>query len=242
LRAPEEFQQTAAPVVYKAPPSLLIGLGLAAGVAVALVTVLVLKSTQPLPAVVVQAPPASVPTPVEPVPAAPVTPPPVAVPAPVAVAPVVPAPAPPVEKRPTLDPNTPGTLAITTEPASLSISVNGQPQGTGTATFTGKAGSYSVVGKDAALGVTVKKTVKLKPGQHLDVLLEAQRARLSFDQLPDGVDVVVDGKKIGKTPLPVLELFAGPHRVKVKKGGAEIPYDIDIPAGREMFLTATFEG
>ena len=131
-------------------------------------------------------------------------------------------------------------LLISAEPPSLKITVNGSVVGTGSGTFEGKAGTYKIVGKDAAQGITVAKTVKLKPGQTMNVELEAQKASLAFDQLPDGVEVFVDGKRIGKTPLASLQLWAGPHKVVVKKGAQEIPYKLTIPAGREAYLTADF--
>jgi serine/threonine-protein kinase len=232
---------SAPPVVYRTPPGLLVGLGLAAGVAVALVVVLVMKDgddEKPQPQVIVQ----QVPTP------PPVVPPPVA--PPVEPAPPVPTTSPPTgtgKKAPRDDDDPPpakktgpGTINISADPASLAITVDGKSVGTGSATWTGNPGSHTIVGKDAAQGITVKKTVKLKPGSTMSVELEARKGKLAFDQLPDGVDVYVDGKKVGKTPMPALEIWAGPHKLKVKKGDSEIPYNIDLPPGREMFLTATF--
>ncbi len=234
--APPYASSGGPPVVYKTPTALILGFGLAVGVAGTLIFVLLSKDDDkppppPPPPVVEPTPPPPPPPPVEP-----------AVPP---IEPLTPRPPPgdradKVDDPPAPKATGPGKLVITAEPASLKITVNGKDVGTGTGTFEGKAGTYKIVGKDGAQGITVAKTVKLKPGQTLNVTLEAQKAALAFDQLPDGVEVFVDGKRIGKTPLATLQLWAGPHKVVVKKGGQEIPYKLTIPAGREAYITADF--
>ncbi|OGQ21678.1 MAG: hypothetical protein A2138_13430 [Deltaproteobacteria bacterium RBG_16_71_12] len=235
---PPYATQSAPPVVYKTPTGLVLGFGLAVGVAATLIFVLVSRDEErpapapaPPPPVVAPAPPPKPPDPVEP-----------------PIEPLVPIKKPvggserpdPPEEQPAPKATGPGKLVISAEPPSLKITVNGSVVGTGSGTFEGKAGTYKIVGKDAAQGITVAKTVKLKPGQTMNVELEAQKASLAFDQLPDGVEVFVDGKRIGKTPLASLQLWAGPHKVVVKKGAQEIPYKLTIPAGREAYLTADF--
>ncbi|MBI1945494.1 MAG: protein kinase [Deltaproteobacteria bacterium] len=228
--------QTAPPVVYKTPTGLVLGFGLTLGVAATLIFVLVSKDDDkpapppPPPVVAPPPPPPPPPTPVEP-PIEPLAP----IKKPVGgERPDKP------EEQPAPKATGPGKLVITADPPSLKITVNGSDVGTGSGTFEGKAGVYKVVGKDAAQGISVAKTVKLKPGQTMNVELEAQKASLAFDQLPDGVEVFVDGKRIGKTPLASLQLWAGPHKVVVKKGGQEIPYKLTIPPGREAYITAEF--
>ncbi len=242
VHSPQAFQQTAAPVVYQTSPAVKIGLAMAAGIAVSALAIAALLALRP-DAPVAVAPPVVVPV-FEPAPVAPPV---------VAVTPVAPTTAPPPPTTPVVvaaepktaqpvpQPTGPGTLTISSSPA-LAITVNGKAVGTGSATFSGLAGRYDVVGKDTAQGITVKKTVKLKAGQTQSVALEAQHGRLSFDQLADGLEVIVDGKALGKTPLPTVEVWAGRHRVKVRKGGSEVPLDVNIPAGREAYITATFGG
>ena len=211
----------------------MLGFGLAVGVAATLVFVLVTRKDDPPPPPVVQPTP---PPPPPPPPPEPVEPP---------IEPLQPIKKPigggeKVEEQPAPKATGPGKIVVKAEPSSLKLTVNGSDIGTGSGTFEGKAGVYKVVGKDAAQGISVAKTVKLKPGQTMNVELEVQKASLAFDQLPDGVEVFVDGKRIGKTPLASLQLWAGPHKVVVKKGSQEIPYKLTIPAGREAFITADF--
>lgn len=236
--APPYASHSAPAVVYKTPTGLVLGFGLAVGVAATLIFVLVSRDEEkPAPP---PPPPVVAPTPPPP-------PPPVNTVEP-AIEPLVPTKKPvgggdrpdKPEEQPAPKATGPGKLVITAEPSSLKITVNGSDVGTGSGTFEGKAGTYKIVGKDAAQGITVAKTVKLKPGQTMNVELEAQKAALAFDQLPDGVEVFVDGKRIGKTPLASLQLWAGPHKVVVKKGGQEIPYKLTIPAGHEAYITAQF--
>lgn len=234
------YQSSSPPVVYRTSPAILVGFGAAGALAIALVGYTLLKPEPPPPQVIVQAPP----------------------PPPVVDTP--PPPPPPVDEPPGGATSTkgtkgtkgskkdrddpppkpvatgPGKITVSATPASMVISINGNVIGTGSATFEGKAGTYKVVAKDKALGAVTSRTVKLKPGQTVDVDLAAEQGSLTFDQLPDGVDVYVDGKRIGKTPMPAIKLYAGPHKVVVKKGGAEVALNAVIVADRELFITAQF--
>lgn len=229
------YQSSAPPVVYRTSPAILVGFGAAGALAIALVGYVLLKEDPPPPQVIVQAPP----------------PPPPVVEAP--PPPVDDVPAPPIKgskgTKPIKDRGDPppkpvatgpGKITVSTTPASMVISINGNVVGTGSATFEGKAGTYKVVAKDKSLGAVSSRTVKLKAGQTVDVDLAAEQGTLTFDQLPDGVDVYVDGKRIGKTPMPAIKLYEGPHKVSVRKGGADVALNATIVAGRELFITAQF--
>jgi hypothetical protein len=232
---------TQPPVVYRTSPAILVGFGAAGALAIALVGYVLLQDDKPPPQVIVQAPP----------------PPPPPPPPPVVETP------PPVDDPPVGATSThkgskgtktsvkddpppkpvatgPGKIVVSASPASMVISVNGSVLGNGSATFEGKAGTYKVVAKDKTLGAVSSRTVKLKAGQTVEVELTAEQGTLTFDQLPDGVDVFVDGKRVGKTPMPAIKLYAGPHKVMVKKGGAEVALNATIVANRELFITAQF--
>lgn len=226
-------------VVYRTPAGLLVGIGLAGGVAIAFGAVLALRQPTvvmpaPLPAPVV-APPA----PVEVAPPTAATPPP-ATPTP-AAPPTTPTPAPetpaatttkPVKAAPT----GPGTLSITSTP-TMAITVDGKPAGNGEATVEVPAGKHTIVGKGG--GATVKRVVTVKPGGTENVSLVVELGGLAIEA-PPGCDVYADGKKMGKTPIEPLQLPEGPHAIRVTQNGVEYKQNVTVKAGLELFLTVQF--
>ena len=233
---------SAPPVIYRTSPGILIGFGaVGALVLVLIVYAFLQEKPPPKPSVqIVASAPAVVPLPLPP-----------------------PAPAVPPELPPDAKPSTdtrvkvalpdddrsrplalaatgPGKIVVTTSPGNMVISVDGQEIGTGSATWEGKAGPHKVVAKDKALGAVASRVVKLKPGEVVEIELAVRMGVLTFDQLPDGVDVFVDGKRIGTTPMPAIKLYAGPHKIVVKRGGQEVVLDGTVVADRELYITAQF--
>jgi eukaryotic-like serine/threonine-protein kinase len=229
------------PVVYRNSPMVLVALGALGALAVAALVIVVMnnnKEPPPPPQIIVQAPP----PPPEPPP-----PPPPADPTPEPSPDAATKASPPKSggdsgaKTPKPVATGPGKINVTTDPKTMVITVNGQNIGTGSGTWEGKAGAVKIVARDAALKATSTKTVKLRPGETMNVELEAQKGTLTFDQLADGLEVFVDGKRIGKTPMPAIELYAGPHKIAVKKGANQVNLNATIVAYRELFITANFE-
>jgi eukaryotic-like serine/threonine-protein kinase len=246
LTDPVQRKRTQAPLpplppVQPAPPpppsKTPVGLIVAVSVLGTLVLVLggyvVLQQTKtPLPApppVVVVAPPPPAPPPPAP---APVTEPP---PAP------APAPAPTgtgktgttAAKPPATGP---GTLVIHSTP-SMMITVDGKDAGEGSVTMEVPPGKHTIVGK--ADGTTVKRLVTMKPGGKETVNLRIEKGALAIEA-PPGCDVIIDGKKVGKTPMDSIELTAGTHNVVVRQNGIDFKKAVPIKAGLEMVLTVTF--
>ncbi len=223
-------------VVYRTPAGLLVGIGLAGGVAIAFGAVLALRQPTvvmpaPLPAPAVAAQPAPVEV--------------VAVPAAPAPAPAAPTPTPtpatpeaaatttkPVKAAPT----GPGTLSISSTPA-MAITVDGKPAGNGEATLEVPAGKHTVVGKGG--GATVKRVVTVKAGGTENVSLVVEKGGLAIEA-PPGCDVYADGKKMGTTPIEPLQLFEGPHSIRVTQNGVEYKQNVTVKAGLELYLTVQF--
>jgi serine/threonine-protein kinase len=220
------YSPASPPVVYRTPPAVLVGFGAAIALALALVVVVVTKVEPPTPPTIVPAPPT---------PSAPPLPPYVTEVAPHA----------PIIKRKGLvraggEAQAPGKLMVTASPPSMTITVDGVAIGTGSGTWEGSAGARRIVAKDKGLGAVSTRVVVLKPGQALAVELEAQQGTLTFDQLPNGVNVSVDGKNLGMTPLPAIKLYTGPHKIVVKRGDQKVSLNGTIVADRELFVTAQF--
>ena len=222
---------TSAPqVVYRTPAGLLVGIGLFGGVAIAFGAVLWIKqpaATPPAPVTPVVVVAAPTPTPVE----TPPTPSPVA--APTAPTPTAPTPTATPKKG---APSGPGTLNITSSPA-MAITVDGKDAGRGDATVEVTAGKHTVVGKGA--GGSVRRVVTVKAGGTETVELEVQRGALAIEA-PPGCDVYADGKKMGRTPMPSLQLTEGPHAIRVSQNGVDYKQNVTIKAGVELFLTVAF--
>ena len=228
-------------VVYSTPAGLLVGIGLLGGLVIALTAFVYVQSRPvspspaPAPAPVLVAPP-------PPVAAAP-DPPPVASPAPSTATPTTSTtsttstasagafktPAKPVATGP-------GTLTITSSP-SLALTVDGKDVGEGSATLELPAGKHTVVG--TGQGTTVRRAVTLKAGGKESVNLALEKGALAIDA-PPGCDVIVDGKKVGRTPIEPIELFTGQHRIVVKQGVVEYKQTVGIRAGLEMVLSVSF--
>jgi len=217
-------------VVSGTPAGLLVGIGLLGGLVIALAAVVYVQSRPPSPApapvvVLAQPPPVAAPPPPPP--------PEVAPPAP------TPTPTPTVAgAKPAAKPvaTGPGTLTITSQP-SLSLKVDGNDVGEGSATLELPAGKHTILG--SGMGTSVRRVVTLKPGGKENVSLVLEKGALAIDA-PPGCDVFVDGKKVGRTPMDAVELFTGQHKVVVKQGAVEYKQTVGIRAGLEMVLTVSF--
>ncbi len=222
------------PPTSSTPAGLLVGIGLLGGLVIALAAVVVVQSSRtplpaPAPVVVVAPPPPAAPAPVP----TPETPPPSPTAPPTTTAPPPPAPSPTSTKA---KPTGPGTISITSSP-SLSITVDGKDVGNGSAEVTLPAGKHTIVGK--GMGTSVRRVVTLKPEQKQSVNLVLEKGALAIEA-PAGCDVIIDGKKVGKTPMNSIDLYAGSHNVVVRQGSIEYKRSVGIKAGLEMVLTVQF--
>ena len=130
----------------------------------------------------------------------------------------------------------PGTLIVNSSP-SMMISVDGKDAGEGSVTLELPPGKHTIVGK--ADGTTVKRLVTLKPGGKETVNLRIEKGALAIEA-PPGCDVIIDGKKVGKTPMDSIELTASTHNVVVRQNGVEYKRSVPIKAGLEMVLSVSF--
>jgi hypothetical protein len=109
--------------------------------------------------------------------------------------------------------------------------------GNGSAEVTLPAGKHTIVGK--GMGTSVRRVVTLKPEQKQSVNLVLEKGALAIEA-PAGCDVIIDGKKVGKTPMNSIDLYAGSHNVVVRQGSIEYKRSVGIKAGLEMVLTVQF--
>jgi serine/threonine-protein kinase len=110
--------------------------------------------------------------------------------------------------------STAGTLAITTEPAGLTVTVDNQPRGPSPVTVTGLApGAHDVI---VTRGAAVhRRTVSVEPGVRTALLVSTAGAGISSGWLtiaaPVPVDVTENGVLLGRSDTPRLLLPVGRH-------------------------------
>ena len=112
---------------------------------------------------------------------------------------------------------TAGTLAITTEPAGLVVTVDNQPRGASPVAVTGLApGAHEVV---VTRGTSVfRRTVSVEPGVQTALMVSTAGAGISSGWLtiaaPVPVDVLEDGVLLGRSDTPRLLLPVGRHELE----------------------------
>jgi hypothetical protein len=121
----------------------------------------------------------------------------------------------------------------------MTLYVDGKKVGEGSATIEVKAGKHLVKGRNKSLGITKSKRIRVTSGKTASVSLTAHKGGLIIDAPPGSV-VYVDGKKRGKAPMGVIELYSGKHKVLVRQGAAQYRQSVPIRAGLDTTLTVNF--
>jgi serine/threonine protein kinase len=120
----------------------------------------------------------------------------------------------------------PGTVHLITVPGRVAVMVDGRPLGMSTSPFV--IGELSA-GKRHSIEVSSagyrpwSSAVELEPGQVLalpEVHLQAIETGFTLASQPSGATVSIDGRKLAQTtPLRVIDLQPGDHRVRVEAEG-----------------------
>ncbi|MET0385432.1 MAG: PEGA domain-containing protein [Polyangiales bacterium] len=120
----------------------------------------------------------------------------------------------------------PGTVNLTTRPSRVAVSVDGRALGVSTSPFV--IGELSP-GRRHDIEVSSPgykpwtRVVELEPGEVLpisDIELERIETGFTLSSEPAGATVYVDDKSIpGRTPVRVVDLAPGEHRVRVEQTG-----------------------
>ncbi|MBW1637269.1 MAG: SUMF1/EgtB/PvdO family nonheme iron enzyme [Deltaproteobacteria bacterium] len=119
-------------------------------------------------------------------------------------------------------------------------------------------GTVSVYSDDQLIGKTPPGKIEIAPGHHIlkitrkryqpflteidiigegvaqeiDVSLQPDWAAITFNSVPQGAALLLDGKKYGQTPLS-LDLLSGDHQVAmIKELFSETSFDITVKAGQ----------
>jgi len=139
----------------------------------------------------------------------------------------------------------PGVLNISTTPTDATVTIDGLPVSEGSSPFV-----INSVEPNTAHQIEVSKkgyqswttTVELRPNQTLNipqVSLESLVTETGFsvDSSPTQAEVYVDGKKLDQTtPVRITSLTPGMHTIRVQKGKAYSPWEIQIQIPKNQVL------
>ena len=133
-----------------------------------------------------------------------------------------------------------GALAITVSPAAATVVVDGKEVGTGQVALKDLAAGRHVIEARAKGHAPLVRVVEVRPGasETLQLALVATSKPVTFGSAkvltePANVDVYVDGRFRGKSPLHLKELVPGTHLLAAKwPGYAAAEREVAIAAGQ----------
>lgn len=153
---------------------------------------------------------------------------------------IAPQPAPPVDTRPVVrlppkpppaPPEPPG-LDITTSPP-LEVVVDGQTAGRAPLLVELTPGKHQLTLSDAAKGIRVVKTVTVPQHGKLKQSFSVGKGKVTISA-PAGSMVLLDGKAIGRAPVPDFDAWEGAHKIAVTMGKAKWQQPFTLHNGETM--------
>ena len=137
-----------------------------------------------------------------------------------------------------------GSFSIDTRPAGAAVTIDGTPRGVTPLTLELTAGDHVVevvTEKDRR-----KIPVTIRAGSELSQFLEmtgaaaagatAAASELRIRTEPIGAAVTVDGRYVGRSPVSVTDLTAGPHTVVMKHDDGTVTEQVLIEEGKTASL------
>jgi hypothetical protein len=138
-----------------------------------------------------------------------------------------------------------GTVVITTNPSSVPITIDGQPNGSTPVTVTLNAGAHIL----ELLGANEPRTIPLSvtAGTRVSQYIELRRTEVRTGQFevrtePAGANVTIDGQLRGTSPLTIDDLTPGAHTVSVENGLRSLSQEVTIQAGVTKSLIMSLSG
>lgn len=126
-------------------------------------------------------------------------------------------------------------LSVTSEPANASAFLDGEYVGVTPATVSGLApGAHALKFVRRGYLAWVEPVLVLsEAGKVHAVLTPKACAQLAITSDPEGVDVFLDGKLVGATPLTLAGLLAGTYRVRLRKDNYA-PWHTEVTAAADQ--------
>jgi serine/threonine protein kinase len=132
-----------------------------------------------------------------------------------------------------------GTLVVNTNPAGVSVAIDGEPRGTTPLNLSLTPGEHVLQlgsGSDART-IPVTLTAGAQVSQFIELPNVAPaRTQLLVRTEPSGARVSVDGTPRGTSPLTVEDLTPGVHRVTLENDLGSVTQEVTIEAGTTASL------
>ncbi len=143
-------------------------------------------------------------------------------------------------KKPLEQSTQPGSLTITTM-ADVNIIIDGKNVGTGSANnISLKPGNHTIKLESKAKMLNYTTYIKIQSGKSITKDIQLQKGKLAVSVKP-WADVYVNGKKIGTTPFPPMELYEGDYTIKLENPkGSPIIKEVTVKAGETKLLMEQF--
>jgi serine/threonine-protein kinase len=131
------------------------------------------------------------------------------------------------------------TLDVVTSPP-LTVSIDGKVVGRAPAKFDLASGSHRVTLGDPSQGIRIVRDVRVKAGANrLSVTVGKGTVTVSG---PNGCDVRIDGRVVGKTPLDgPVPVYEGNHRIQVTLGDAHWHETFSVADGEQVTVDMKFQ-
>jgi serine/threonine-protein kinase len=129
-------------------------------------------------------------------------------------------------------PRAPGNLSLNTNPYTVVYLDKKKLGPTPLINEELPAGSHRLTLRNPELGISTSLWVKIASKKVTTKNLKIEMGKLSFDGLPPGVSVTVDGKALGNTPLRPLAVYPGNRRVILVEGGKKRTVKATVAAGK----------
>lgn len=129
-------------------------------------------------------------------------------------------------------PATGATLEVATTPP-LMVALDGQAMGRSPLSAPVAPGRHRLTFSEPSTGLQLARTVDAKPGANRLVFTVGKGAVTV--EAPSGCEVRIDGRVVGRTPLPgPVPVFEGSHRIQVKLGSATWQQAFRLREGEQM--------
>jgi uncharacterized protein (TIGR02266 family) len=128
-------------------------------------------------------------------------------------------------------------VAVASDPAGATVTLDGKPVDGATPTTLSGLDAKKVYDLKVSMKGFHDWKVKLKPkaGDKIDAALVPNEKVVEVASTPPGADVMLDGKRVGKTPFTIHKLdLTKAHALEVKRAGF-------VPQSRSISATDTFE-
>ena len=122
------------------------------------------------------------------------------------------------------------------------IWINGEKKGTGSWTGRLAAGAYKVEVRKYS-HYTVTQSVEFENGDNPQITLDVPMpiyGRLDVNTTPMDAEVLVDGKKVGRSPMLISDILLGSHQITLLKRGYEsVEKSVNIEPSKTAELSVT---